>query len=44
MHTIEDGTHTMTFTSPARPVFIQLDPAHRVPQIEVDNDNWSDMR
>lgn len=44
MHTTEVGSHTVTFTSSARPVFIQLDPAHRVPQMEVDNDYWSDIQ
>ncbi|NIV95505.1 hypothetical protein GWN42_22620 [candidate division KSB1 bacterium] len=42
IHTSQKGIQTLTFTSDQQPVLIQLDPDYRVPQIESNNDSWSD--
>jgi hypothetical protein len=35
------GPFRVTLTSAARRVFIQVDPAYRVPQVNLDNNTWS---
>ncbi len=40
LHLDRRGQHTVAFESPAQPVFIQLDPAFRVPQINLSNNTW----
>lgn len=40
VHIIQQGTHKVTFESSGRPSFIQVDPACRVPQINLDNNIW----
>jgi len=40
VHTTQKGSHKVTFESNDRPVFIQVDPACRVPQINLDNNIW----
>jgi len=42
MHTTQKGSHNVTFESNDRPVFIQVDPACRVPQINLDNNIWQE--
>jgi hypothetical protein len=41
VHTIKKGIHKVNFQSKGKPVFIQIDPACRVPQINLDNNIWS---
>ncbi|UCD37597.1 MAG: hypothetical protein JSW54_12335 [Fidelibacterota bacterium] len=42
LHTTEQGSLKVTFESSERPVFIQVDPACRVPQINLDNNIWQE--
>jgi len=42
IHTTQDGMHEVAFSSSERPVSIILDPEHRVPQTELNNDVWSE--
>ena len=41
LHTIKKGVHKINFQSKEEPVFIQIDPGCRVPQINLDNNIWS---
>jgi hypothetical protein len=41
VHAIKKGIHKVSFQSNGKPVFIQIDPACRVPQINLDNNIWS---
>jgi hypothetical protein len=41
VHIDRRGPFRVTLTSAARPVFIQVDPAYRVPQVHLDNNTWS---
>ncbi|MCF7922445.1 MAG: hypothetical protein K9M55_07075, partial [Candidatus Marinimicrobia bacterium] len=36
------GNHKVVFDSDYRPQFIQIDPAYRVPQINLSNNSWSE--
>ena len=38
---VKKGIHKVTFQSEEKPAFIQVDPACRVPQINLDNNIWS---
>jgi aminopeptidase N len=40
-HIDRRGSSRVTLESSARPVFIQVDPAFRVPQVNLDNNTWS---
>lgn len=42
VHTTQKGSHKVIFESDDRPVFIQVDPACRVPQINLDNNIWQE--
>lgn len=41
VHTTENGIHQVSFQSKGNPVFIQIDPACRVPQINLGNNSWT---
>ena len=41
VHTIRKGIHKVNFQSKGEPVFIQIDPNCLVPQINLDNNIWS---
>jgi hypothetical protein len=41
LHTIRKGIHKVNFQSKEEPVFIQIDPNCLVPQINLDNNIWS---
>ncbi|MDP6038234.1 MAG: M1 family aminopeptidase, partial [Candidatus Latescibacteria bacterium] len=41
VHTTQKGIQSLSFSSDQSPIFIQLDPDFRVPQIELNNDSWS---
>ncbi len=41
LHTMKKGVHKIRFQSKKEPVFIQIDPGCRVPQINLDNNIWS---
>ena len=41
LHPFKKGIHKVSFQSMEKPVFIQVDPACRVPQINLDNNIWS---
>ena len=34
------GFHTFSFESERKPIFIQIDPSYRIPQIRLDNCEW----
>ena len=40
IHTSEDGIHEVVFSSSESPVYVILDPEHRVPQMDLNNDVW----
>ena len=40
VHTIKKGMHKINFQSKTKPVFIQIDPECRVPQINLNNNIW----
>jgi hypothetical protein len=41
VHLMEQGARIVTFTSVEKPVYIEIDPDHRVPQTVLNNDAWS---
>jgi len=41
LHFFKKGIHKVSFQSEEKPAFIQVDPACRVPQINLDNNIWS---
>jgi len=41
LHFVKKGIHKVSFRSEEKPAFIQVDPACRVPQINLDNNIWS---
>ncbi|KAA3656764.1 MAG: hypothetical protein DWQ10_14690 [Calditrichaeota bacterium] len=41
VNTTKTGSQSLSFTSDARPLYIQLDPDFRVPQVALNNDSWS---
>ena len=40
VHVTQKGAYKITFESGAKPVFIQIDPACRVPQVNLDSNTW----
>ena len=38
------GNHSFHFLSDQKPVFIQLDPNHRVPQTDINDDSWTNEK
>jgi aminopeptidase N len=40
LHTIKKGIHYINLHSKEKPIFIQVDPAYQVPQINLDNNIW----
>ncbi|MFC1583075.1 M1 family metallopeptidase [Candidatus Neomarinimicrobiota bacterium] len=42
VHPIRQGVHKVVFESDNRPTLIQIDPACRVPQINLANNSWSE--
>jgi hypothetical protein len=40
LHLMERGQHQVKFVSSERPLEVQLDPEYRVPQINLDNNDW----
>jgi hypothetical protein len=41
LHLTRRGAYKIAFESDVRPVFIQIDPAYRVPQVNLDSNTWT---